>query len=55
MTTWTRDELSRVGAADEVKIAPLQRDGTRPTPVAIWIVRLGDELYIRSAYGPGSS
>ena len=35
MTTWTRDELSQVGAAEELEIAPLRREGlTRPTVVS---------------------
>ena len=51
METWTHDELSKFEAADEVGIAPLRRDGRAVKPVTIWIVRLGDELYIRSAYG----
>ena len=50
MTTWTSDELTRIGAADELKIAPLRRDGTLRNPVTIWVVRVGDDLYVRSAY-----
>jgi hypothetical protein len=55
MTTWTRDELNKIGTAEEIKIAPLRRDGTPRNPVAIWIVRLGDDLYVRSAYGRSSA
>ncbi len=51
MTTWTNDELARIGAAEELEIAPLRRDGTLRNPVTIWVVRLGDDLYVRSAYG----
>jgi hypothetical protein len=50
MTAWTNDELNRIGAADELKIAALRRDGTLRKPVTIWVVRVGDELYVRSAY-----
>ena len=32
-------------------MAPLRRDGTLRKPVTIWVVRLGDYLYIRSVYG----
>lgn len=53
-TTWTSDELSRVGTADELEIASLRKDGTLRPYVTIWVVRLGDDLYIRSAYGPGN-
>ena len=51
MTAWTRDELSRIGAADELEIAPLRRDGTLRNPTTIWVVRLGDDLFIRSVNG----
>jgi hypothetical protein len=51
MTTWTSDELAKIGAADELEIESLRRDGTLRKPVTIWVVRVGDELYVRSAYG----
>ncbi|MFG6201511.1 DUF2255 family protein [Nonomuraea sp. JJY05] len=52
MASWTSDELSRIGTADELRIAPVRDDGTPRTPVPIWIVRDGDDLYIRSYRGP---
>jgi hypothetical protein len=55
MKTWTRDELSKFEAADEIEIATLGGDGSPRKAVTIWIVRLGDDLYIRSAYGRGSA
>ncbi len=51
MTTWTSDELDRIGGAEELEIASLRRDGTLRKPVTIWVVRLGDDLYVRSGYG----
>jgi len=51
MTTWTGEELTRVGAAEELRIASLRRDGTLTNPVTIWVVRLGDDLYVRSVNG----
>jgi hypothetical protein len=51
MTTWTSDELDRIGTADELEIAPLRRDGTLRYPVTIWVVRLGDDLFVRSVNG----
>jgi hypothetical protein len=51
MTTWTSDELTKIGAADELEIAPLRRDGTLRNPTTIWVVRLGNELYVRSVNG----
>ena len=55
MTDWTTDELDRVGAADELQIAPLRADGTLRTPRPIWVVRHGDGLYIRSFRGAGGA
>jgi hypothetical protein len=51
MTAWTSDELDKIGTADELEIAPLRRDGTLRNPVTIWVVRLGDHLYVRSWRG----
>ncbi|MFF7378346.1 DUF2255 family protein [Streptomyces massasporeus] len=51
MTTWTSDELHRIAAADELEMAPLRRDGTLRTPVPVWVVRDGDDLYVRSFRG----
>jgi hypothetical protein len=54
MTGWTKDELEKVGGAEELKIASLRKDGTLRKPVIIWVVRVGDDLYVRSVYGRGS-
>ncbi|MFI1034485.1 DUF2255 family protein [Streptomyces sp. NPDC020951] len=51
MTTWTSDELNCIASADELEIAPLRRDGTPRRPVPIWVVRDGDDLYVRSFRG----
>ncbi len=55
MSAWTNDELKRIGNAEELQIAPLRSDGTLRKPVTIWVVRVGDDLYVRSAYGRGSA
>jgi hypothetical protein len=52
MTAWTSDELTRIGTAEELQIASRRRDGTLRSPRTIWVVRLGDDLYVRSMYGP---
>src|SRR3989475_7724761 len=51
MTAWTSDELNKIGAAEELKIASVRRDGRRRNPVTIWVVRRGDDLYVRSVNG----
>ena len=51
MSTWTSDELSKIEAAEELDLASVRRDGTLRNPVTIWVVRRGDDLYIRSVNG----
>jgi hypothetical protein len=55
MTTWTSDELDTIGRAEELRLATRRPDGTLRSPVTIWVVRHGDNLYIRSYRGPGGS
>ena len=51
MTNWTSNELDKIGEAEELEIASLRQDGTLRKPVIIWVVRLGDDLYVRSVNG----
>ena len=51
MSAWTATELDTIGRTEEIEIAALRRDGTLRKPVIIWIARLDDALYVRSAYG----
>ena len=55
MTAWTADELDRIGGADELHLESLRGDGTLRKPVTMWVVRHGDDLYVRSVYGRGSN
>ena len=55
MTTWTSNELNKIGTAEELEIASLRRDGTLRNPVTIWVVRVGDDLYVRSVNGRNSA
>jgi hypothetical protein len=51
MTAWTEDDLARMDRVDELGIASRRPDGSLRPFITIWFVRLGDELYVRSAYG----
>jgi len=51
MTTWTREELNKIGNAEELQIASLRGDGTLRKPVTIWVVRFADDLYVRCVNG----
>ena len=49
--TWTMDEIRNIGEAEEMDLASLRRDGTVRKPVTIWVIRVGDDLYVRSWKG----
>lgn len=51
MTMWTSEELTKIETAEELQIASLRADGTLRKPVIIWVVRLGDNLYVRCVNG----
>ena len=55
MTGWTSDELARIGGSEELQIAPRRRDGSPRRSVPIWVVRAGDDLYVRSWRGAAGS
>ena len=52
MATWTDDELNRIGKAEELRLASARPDGTLRPYVTMWVVRAGNDLYVRSAHGP---
>jgi hypothetical protein len=54
VSTWSNDELAKIGAADELELASQRSDGSLRKPVTIWVVRHGDDLFVRSVYGRGS-
>jgi hypothetical protein len=51
MTAWTPEHLAAIGTADELLLASYRPDGTLRRYVTIWVVRVDDQLYIRSANG----
>jgi hypothetical protein len=55
MSGWTDSELATIGTADEIHIAPDRSDRTPGRAVPIWVVRVGDDLYVRSYRGPSGS
>lgn len=56
MSAWTEAELSSIGKAEEVQVAPLRPDGGLGKEVTVWAVRSGDGIYVRSAVkGYGAS
>ena len=53
-STWSEDELTTIQREDEVELASRGPDGTPTGGVTIWIVRVGDEVFVRSAHGAGN-
>ena len=51
---WTAAQLDRIDAEDELQIASYRADGTLRAYRKIWVVRVGDELYVRSVNGRGA-
>jgi hypothetical protein len=47
MNGWTSEELSEIGTAEELRIRSLRRDGTLRSQTTIWVVRHGEDLYVR--------
>ena len=49
MAGWAPEELRQIAGQEEADVAPLRREGSLRPRVTIWLVREGDELYVRSA------
>jgi hypothetical protein len=53
--TWSKDELRKIAAADDLHISPFREDGvTFGTPTWIWSVAVGGALYVRGYNGQNS-
>jgi hypothetical protein len=46
--------LRRIDESEEIEIAAVRSDGTLRAPRPIWVVRVGDDLFVRAAYGEAS-
>ncbi|MCA9888004.1 MAG: DUF2255 family protein [Anaerolineae bacterium] len=51
MTNWTTDELNKIEHTEELRIASQRLDGTLRKQTIIWVVRVDNDLYVRSVYG----
>ena len=55
MTSWSKDELRKIGEGDDLHIAPFREDGmTYGTPTWIWSVVVDDSVYARGYNGQNS-
>jgi hypothetical protein len=46
--TWTPEQLQRIDGSDELEIASTRADGTLRPFVPIWVVRVDDQVYVRT-------
>lgn len=49
--TWSDEELRRIDAVTELYLASNRGDGSIRPFVTIWVVRVGADVYVRSAHG----
>ena len=55
MTTWSKGELGKIAATDDLHVAPLREDRkTYGTPTWIWSVVVDGALYVRAYSGRDS-
>jgi len=54
MGEWTGEELTGIGAAEELRIATRRADGSPRPARTIWVVPHDGGLYVRSVNGPGA-
>lgn len=50
--TWNAEQLDLIGAAQELELASQRHNGSLRPYATMWVVRVGDGVYVRSAYGP---
>ena len=55
MSGWAQIELDGIDAAQELTLASARGDGTLRRPVTMWVVRIGEDVYVRSVNGRGSA
>lgn len=51
MGTWTAEEVRTIDLTDDIDITSVRDDGTLRPYVPVWGVRVGDDIYVRSAHG----
>ena len=47
---WAAEDVDRIGSAEELRIAAKRHDGTLRRWVPIWVVCVGDQVYVRTWY-----
>jgi hypothetical protein len=55
MSQWSPDHLEAIGSTKEIQVAAPREDGSMEDAVTIWVVRVGDDLFVRSVRGEHGS
>ena len=50
-SAWTSDELDRLSRSTEIQLASQRPDGSLRPFATIWVVKVDDNLFVRSAHG----
>jgi hypothetical protein len=48
---WSADELRQLGDAVELQLATVRRDGSQRKAFRVWVVRAGDQVFVRAVGG----
>jgi hypothetical protein len=51
MTAWPVNQLDSIDRAEELEVITVRPDGTTRRPVPIWVVRVSDDIFVRSYRG----
>jgi hypothetical protein len=51
MSGWSDEELRKIDAAEELRMESIGPDGALGKATTIWVVRVGDDLFVRSVRG----
>jgi hypothetical protein len=48
--SWSSDELQQIDTTEELHLAAYRADGTPRRETPVWVVRVGEEVYVRTWY-----
>lgn len=54
VAAWPPQQLDAFAAVEEITIQTMKEDGSLRRAVPIWVVAVGNELFVRSSHGRGS-
>jgi hypothetical protein len=48
MGDWTKEELAEIDQTEELEVFTRRPDESLSNPVTIWVVRVGDNVFVRA-------